>query len=40
MKLYQEVIGTGNADLVDVEMMLGREVCSTLLNVRTVITYT
>lgn len=31
MKLYREVIGTGNADLVDVEMMLGEKVCSTLL---------
>lgn len=31
IRLYREVIGTGNADLVDVEMMLGEEVCSTLL---------
>ena len=31
INLYREVIGTGNADLVDVEMMLGEEVCSTLL---------
>lgn len=31
IRLYREVIGTGNADLVDVEMMLGERVCSTLL---------
>ena len=31
IRLYREVIGTGNADLVDVEIMLGEEVCSTLL---------
>ncbi len=31
VELYREVIGTGDADLVDVEMMLGEEVCSILL---------
>lgn len=31
VKLYREVIGTGDAELVDVEMMMGEEVCSSLI---------